>query len=418
MHARLRSLVPFPTPETRRLALLFAIVYFAQGMWYLPNQVVKAVLNDQRFTAGQIGTFFLVVTMAWNIKPVYGLISDFVPLFGRRRKSYFLLTTSLAAAAGLALAAMDSPSYVWVAAGMATMGLGLAFTDVLTDALMVESGRAHRLTGAFQSVQWAAIGASTVLGGFAGGLLAEGRRLNAAFLLAAAFPFVSLFLAATFIREARAARTRGALTETWSAIRTATRDQNLWVVAAFIFFWAFSPSFGAALFTYQTNVLKLSQSWIGTLDSITAVTGIVGAAVYAPLSRRFSLKRLIVWAIEVAAVGTLAFLLYRDLVSAIAIHAVFGFIAQATLLAFLDLAARACPRRVEATFFSLLMSVYNIGMSVSDATGGYLYDWLGYQPLVVISAAMTGLAIVFVPLVKIDRIEAHARAAADTPDPG
>ena len=37
------------------------------------------------------------------------------------------------------------------------MGFGLAFTDVLTDALMVENGRGLGLTGAFQSVQWAAI---------------------------------------------------------------------------------------------------------------------------------------------------------------------------------------------------------------------------------------------------------------------
>src|SRR5207244_12689909 len=37
------------------------------------------------------------------------------------------------------------------------MALGLAFTDVLVDAMMVENGRPRGLTGAFQSVQWACI---------------------------------------------------------------------------------------------------------------------------------------------------------------------------------------------------------------------------------------------------------------------
>jgi hypothetical protein len=80
--------------------------------------------------------------------------------------------------------------------------------------------------------------------------------------------------------------------------------------------------------------------------------------------------------------------------------------------AFLDLAAKACPRRVEATFFALLMSVFNGGTQSAQVAGGYLYDWLGYTMLVLISAAFTALAWVLVPLVQIDRIEMRARAIA------
>src|SRR5438132_6354380 len=95
---------PFKTPDTQRLAVLFGIVYFAQGMWYLPNQAITIVLKDRGLTAGQVADFFLITTIPWLIKPAYGLLSDFVPLFGRRRLSYFLLTSGLAALAGLILA--------------------------------------------------------------------------------------------------------------------------------------------------------------------------------------------------------------------------------------------------------------------------------------------------------------------------
>jgi hypothetical protein len=67
---------------------------------------------------------------------------------------------------------------------------------------------------------------------------------------------------------------------------------------------------------------------------------------------------------------------------------------------------------VEATFFALLTAVYNGGAQVSQVAGGYLYDWLGYTPLVIISTVMTALVWVLVPLVPIDRIDADARAAA------
>src|SRR5499426_4233456 len=102
MLALLRRLNPFKTPDARRLALLFGVVYFAQGMWYLPNQVITVVLKDRGLSAGQVADFFLISTIPWLVKPVYGLLSDFVPLFGRRRKSYFLLATALASGTGFA----------------------------------------------------------------------------------------------------------------------------------------------------------------------------------------------------------------------------------------------------------------------------------------------------------------------------
>ena len=69
---------------------------------------------------------------------------------------------------------------------------------------------------------------------------------------------------------------------------------------------------------------------------------------------------------------------------------------------------------MEATFFALLMSVFNGGTQSSQVVGGYLYDWLGYTPLVLISAAFTAVAWFLVPLVKIERIEATARAVEAT----
>src|SRR2546422_697842 len=369
MLALLARLNPFKTADAKRLAVMFGVVYFAQGMWYLPNQAITIVLKDRGLSAGQAADFFLIALIPWIIKPVYGLLSDFVPLFGRRRQSYFLLTSALAGVAGLALAWGD-----WIVGGQITpftlplpelrvtvpwteiggkplefvlggpltftlvegvwlftlMGLGLAFTDVLTDALMVENGRPRGLTGAFQSVQWACITLASVLVGELGGNLAETRSLRAALLLAA----------------------------------------------------------------------------------LAAVAGVVGAAIYAPLSRRMPLKHIINLSIAAGVLGTLAYLLYRDKTSALIIDISWGAIGMITQLAFLDLAAKACPRHVEATFFAALMSVYNIGQQLSQNVGARLYDAVGYTPLVYISAAMTALAWVLVPLVRIDRIEAKARADA------
>ncbi len=411
---RLAAFRPFrESPEVRRLALIFGVVYFAQGTWYLPNLSITFLLKDTfSLSAAQTATFFSLTVIPWLIKPVYGLTSDFVPLFGRRRKSYFLLTSGLAAAMGFTLALLSSYTYWNIAIFFTLMGLGLAFTDVLTDALMVENGQRLGLTGPFQAVQWAAISFASILVGVGGGWLAQHKSLSLAFFLAAIFPVISLAMALWAIREPRVEAGERQFRETWLAIRGAIGSRHLWIVAGFIFFYNFSPSFGPALVYYATDVLHFSKLFVGSLDSLTYASAIAGAALYFAFSKSFPFRWLIHFAIAGGVIATLAYLGYRGHVSAAALALIFGGMGMIIQLTFLDLAARACPKQAEGTFFALLMSVYNGGVQLSQIAGGWLYDQVGFTRLVLISAAFTALCWLLVPLLKLEELEARAREDA------
>ena len=410
----LSKLHPFKTPESQRLAVLFAVVYFAQGFWYLPNQAITIVLKEQLgLSAGQVATFFTWALLPWLLKPLYGLLSDFVPLFGYRRRSYFLAGSALSAAAGFVLVLVGTPGYVTLALFFTLMGFGLAFTDVVTDAVMIENGRALGLTGAFQSVQWAAVYGASIFVGLIGGYFAEHRSLRGAFVLATVLPLVTCVMAFVFVHDERARLDAAGLRRTWSAVLEAGRSREVWMIAAFIFLFTFSPSFGPAFLYYQTDTLKFSQQFIGVLGAIQAAGFVLGAIVYAPISRRVSLQRIVVTAVAVSAVATLAYFLYRGPVSAITIDFLFGILAMMTQLAFLDLAARACPPHVEGTFFALLMSVYNAAQQGSQVVGGYLYDEVGFTRLVWISATATALVLLLVPFVRISELQARTRVPAE-----
>ena len=404
---KLATLKPFrENPEARRLALVFAIVYFAQGMWYLPNLSITFLLKDTfGLSAAQTATFFSITVIPWLIKPVYGLISDFVPLFGQRQKSYFLLTSGIAAAMGLILTMMGSYTYWGVAIFFTLMGLGLAFTDVLTDALMVENGQRLGLTGPFQAIQWAAISFASILVGIGGGWLAQHKFLSLTFLIATIFPLITLAMGIFLISEPQGQVGERQFRETRAAIRGAIGSRTLWIVAGFIFFYNFSPSFGPALVYYATDVLQFSKIFLGVLESLTYASGIVGTAVYFAFSKSFPFKRLIHFAIAAGVVATLAYLGYRGQLSAVVLSLAFGGIAMFIQLTFLDLAVRVCLKQAEATFFALLMSVYNGAVQLSQITGGWLYDQLGFTRLIFISAAFTALCWLLVPLLKLDELE-------------
>jgi MFS family permease len=400
-------------PEAPRLAVIFAVVYFAQGMWSLPSLSVTFLLKDTfGLSAAQTAAFFSITVIPWLIKPAYGLLSDFVPLFGRRRKNYFLLTTALSAIMGFALSSLGEYTYWKVAILFTLMGLGLAFTDVLTDALMVENGQRLGLTGPFQAVQWASISVASMLVGVGGGWLAQHAPLSITFLLATIFPVISFTMAIWCVRDQPVKPGERLFRETWLAIRGAIGSRSLWIVAGFIFFYNFSPSFGPALVYYSTDVLKFSKIFLGSLDSLAYLSGVGGAALYFAYSRSFPFRWLIHFAIAAGVVSTLAYLGYAGHASAVALALGFGGVGMIIQLTFLDLAAKACPKQAEATFFALLMSVYNGGVQVAQIMGGWLYDRVGFTNLVLISAAFTAAAWLLLPFLKVEEIEARAKQEA------
>ena len=409
----LQHLLPFKTAESRRLALLFVIVYFAQGMSALPVQVITISFKDQGLNADDIATFFLLASIPWFLKPLYGLISDFLPLFGQHRKSYLLLTSALACVACV-VAGLSAQFTYWELAVLYTaMGLGLAYNDVLTDALMVENGKLNGLTGAFQSVQWSAVTAAAIVVGLLGGYFAEHRQLQVAFAASAVFPLIVLFMAVFFVYEKPIESKQGNVSEVWSALRAGFGERSVWLVAAFIFLFNFSPSFGPAFLFYQTDELGFSQQYIGILNAVDSAASIIGALIYVPLSRSLPLRRLINVAIGLSVIMLLTYLAYRGEMSALLIHIIWGITGMVTTLAFLDLAARACPPRAEATFFALLMAIFNLGTLASQNIGAHLYTELGegsfaYTWLVIISTTATAAIWLLVPFIHIERIESRA----------
>src|SRR5215212_4183835 len=112
----------------QRATFYFALVYFSQGVSQvvcLLNQPLRMYLQDvAKLNSSGIANFLFVVTIPWMIKPAYGLLSDFVPIFGYRRKSYLLLMNMLAAVGFLAVMGVRSPGAVMIA--LALTGVGVA----------------------------------------------------------------------------------------------------------------------------------------------------------------------------------------------------------------------------------------------------------------------------------------------------
>jgi MFS family permease len=387
--------------------MFFAAVYFVQGIGEpgagIASQSIFFLLKDElRLSAAATAAFLATVSIAWGIKPLYGLLSDFFPLFGYRRKSYLVLMTSLAAACWLVLGLQSSYAYLPTLVALLLCGLGLAFSDVLCDAVMVETGKPLGLTGRFQAIQWGAINVASVLAGIGGGWLSQHVAYGWTFRLVALFPLISLVATVLCVREPRVRFEPGQIRETTRAVRGAVGSPPLWTAAAFIFLWNFSPSFGTPLEYFEVDTLGFSKLFLGTLYSLGSAGAIVGAAVFSRISSRLPMRRLLTLSVGIGVVSTLAYLGLVGPQSAIVLTIVTGVITMIASLATFDLAARSCPARAEGTFFAALMSLANLGTAGGNFVGGWLYDAIGLTPLIFVSALATAACWAIIPLVRLD----------------
>jgi predicted MFS family arabinose efflux permease len=398
---------PSSKPHIFRLSLFFAAIYFVQGITEpnagIANQPIFFLLKDGlHLSAAGTATFLAIVGVAWNIKPLYGLTSDFFPLFGYRRKSYLIVTSALAAAAWFLLGSQSRYAYGPTLLILAVCGLGLAFSDVLCDAVMVETGKPLGMTGRFQAVQWASINTASVLAGIGGGWLSQNVSYQRTFLFVSVFPIISFVATAYCVHEARTRYSCEVVRQTSRAIRSAIGSPPLWVAAAFIFLWNFSPSFGVPLEYHMVDRLGFSKIFLGTLDSLSSAAAILGATIFAKICRRMSMRRLLNLSVGVGVVTAFSYWGLAGHWSAIALTLGNGLVTMIASLATFDLAARSCPDKAEGTFFAALMSIANIGTAGSQFLGGKLYDWLGLQPLILVSGLATAACWLIVPLIRID----------------
>ena len=404
--------------RVRGLAVFFAAIYFVQGISEpgagIADQPIFFLLKDElHLSASQTASFLAVISFAWWIKPLYGLISDFFPLFGTRRRSYLLLTTALAGFCWLALGSLSTYSYTTTLLLLLLCGFGLAFSDVLCDAVMVETGKPLGMTGRFQAIQWGSINTASVLAGIGGGWLSQNTPYQWVFRLVALFPLISLTATFVHLHEPRVRFDRQQIHETLQAVRSAIGSPPLWTAAAFIFLWNFSPSFGTPLEYFEVDALGFSKIFLGILSSLNSGAAIAGAALFAQISGRWPLRRLLSLSVAIGVVSTLAYLGLVGPRSAVLLTTTTGLITMIATLATFDLAARSCPERAEGTFFAALMALANLGTAGGNVVGGWLYDAIGLTPLIFVSALATATCWVIIPLVRVD----GSSPAATSPAP-
>ncbi len=407
--------------EVRRLIAIFGMLYFVQGASEptdgLVSQPLRSSLLHGGATPGEVARFLALVALPWALKPVYGIVVDLVPIAGSRRRTWLILSTALASGGAIWLAMSEAtiapglPLYLV----LLVPTFGIALGDVVTDAVMIETGQPLGITGVLQSAQWTSAYAATIGVGWIVGWLTEAGRVSDAFLLSAILSALGLVVAITMVREPpppidppEPASIRGAL---GAGARPAVLR-----AALFLLLLAFNP-FAALEYAHITVDLGMSDAHYGQTVSVFAAFAVVACLAYGWLAPRVRIDHIAHVALGSSVLATLALIWIDDVTSDFVVSIVSALAWTFAFLLQLDLAARVCPPRYAGTIFALLMAVSNGGDSLAAYVGGTMHDALSpsigadgaYDVLVLMGAATTAVAWTLVPRLSRD----HAASFVD-----
>uniref|UniRef100_A0A7S3K602 Folate/biopterin transporter n=1 Tax=Aureoumbra lagunensis TaxID=44058 RepID=A0A7S3K602_9STRA len=385
------------------LVIVVFLVYFLQGALSLARLATNYYLKDDlQVSAAEVAALQGLFVAPWTVKPIFGFLSDTIPLWGYRRKSYLAISGVVGCLSFVAMSMWSSSQTIFVFTNIVSAA-AVAFADVVADSVVVERSRNDDTAAFLQSVSWGSryvgsIGASLLSGAALRNFGAKGCWLATAplplLVAVAAFaireePLSSVETKKTENASSLRAEAQGQLSKLWSAL---TSDQVL-RPAVFIFLWQATPTCASAFFYFSTGAtadggLGFDPEFVGRASALGNVAGFLGIASYNAFFSKTRLSTIIGTTSALSAiVGCLPLVLIyhwnRDYLGlpdkffAIGDGVVQSALGEVGFIPVLVLASKVCPPGIEGSLFAALMSIFNLGGIVSQELGALLTSFFG-----------------------------------------
>jgi MFS family permease len=376
-----------------------------QVLGRLPLQ--NLLKNELGLDRSSNSAFFFWASFAWYLKPLAGILTDAFPLFGSRRRSYILISATLAGLGwfGLIVTPHAYHAMLWV---VIVINVFMVVTSTVVGGTMVEAAQAASASGRLTAIrQFVQQGCVIVNGPTAGYLasIAFGWTAGACGMIMLLLVPVSLI----FLQEQRQTiDSTQLLANARHQLRNIASARTMWAAAGLMALFYAAPGFGTAIFYKQQNDLHLDTHAQGFLALIGGSFGVLAAIGYGILCRRLTLRTMLIGCIVLGTVANLGYLFYASFGQAQIVEGLNGFGYTLAELALMDLAVRATPAGSEGLGFSLMVSVRNLVLSGTDWFGSMLLDryHLSFDTLVIANSVTTAIAVPLVlllPRLLVDR---------------
>lgn len=339
-----------------RNELFFIAVYFVQAVVGI-SSVAQFLYtrNELKLDFIELGLLGAIPIVAWSMKPIYGFITDLVPIYGYRRKIYLHIMPLVTMASWLVIWKFGY-SFETFAIPLLTANIGLGFTDVICDGLVVENSTKDTV-GKYQTLCWGSLSIGAIVSSFFSGFLIQREifSIREMFLITAFVPLITFALSFT-IKEIKNSHNFDSqdfkvnknyiylaivallatiylvspfnqidrsissllIIFTWLAwvgiyfrhlVHGKATSSAIFYAALFLFLWRFTPSFGAPWEDFYINQLHIDPEKYGFFGIISYLGWFLGSMIYIRYLDKFNLKKLLTWTVILSGIVSFSQLL-------------------------------------------------------------------------------------------------------------
>ena len=364
--------------------MIFVFYFFLGVLLQLPDLAVRFFMMDRGLDVASLAAFQATLVIPWCLKPLYGFLSDSCPLCGFRRKPYVTLANVINAGLWFTMAATSPP--VWAAQMLLfTASMMTCFSDVMYDSILVEIAKAEDEHGVAQSRCWGARAVGALIAAIVGGVALDSVPPTAIFV-AEGVILAAVAAAALFIKEVPSPPPVGTLAKA-RMVLGGMRNPALWKPALFVFIFAATPSSYTAFFFFLVSELHFSASFLGVLTCIRHAAMLAGTVIFSRYLRYTNYRKFFFILVLVSGVfGATPIILVTHVNAHIGLpNGLFAagddlflsVIGQVALMPCLILAAKLCPRGIEASVYASFVSILNFAGIFSEYSGAFFTFLLG-----------------------------------------
>ncbi|KAL8108812.1 putative folate-biopterin transporter 2 [Apium graveolens] len=354
------------------------------GTEYYMKDVQKVQPSEAQVYSG-------ITNIPWLVKPVWGLLTDVVPVFGYRRRPYFIFAGIFGLISMLFLSLHKNLHIVFALLSLLVGSAGVAIADVTIDACVAQKSGSYPSRAAdMQSLCSLSASIGALIGFSISGIFVHLIGPRGVYGLLT-IPAGLLLVVGLVLKEPHTPnfaygqvhlKFQDAASSMWNTLKY----PDVWRPCLYMYLsFTLSLNIYEGMFYWYTDAKDgptFSKEAIGYMLSIGSVGSLLGASLYQYGLKDHPFRNILFWAQLVLGLsGMLDLVLVLrlnlrfgipDYLFAVIDESIYRMTATLKWMPLLVLSSKLCPSGIEGTFFALLMSIDNAGLFSSTWGGGLL----------------------------------------------
>ncbi|KAK4435742.1 putative folate-biopterin transporter 2 [Sesamum alatum] len=354
------------------------------GTEYYMKDVQKVQPSEAQVYSG-------ITSIPWIVKPLWGLLTDVVPISGYQRRPYFVFAGSLGVIAMFFLSLHKELHIVLALLALTAGSASVAIADVTVDACVAQKSGSHpSLAADMQSLCALSSSIGALVGFSFSGIFVHLIGPQGVYGLLT-IPAGLVFVVGMLLKEPRTSsfayeQINQSFLNAGKAMWKTLKCPDVWRPCLYMYLsFSVSLNISEGMFYWATDSEagpSFSKEIIGYVMAIGSIGSLLGAILYQYGLKNYPFRDLLFWAQILSCLSgmlDLALVLRWNLKLGIPDYffvvidaSVSQMIGRLKWMPLLVLSSKLCPPGIEGTFFALLMSIDNAGLLTSSWLGGLL----------------------------------------------